>query len=129
IITLPEFEMFIRKQLSPLMNQGTPFDQIPFFMDFQYYLRHECSMWEEQKAANEKLQKLNYLLTHRIGLDVSIPMFQVCQTRPNFSIEDDRQRGENEELRSSQEEENKHRQKGNINTCCLCRNSKSCIIL
>ncbi|CAG2229974.1 ABTB1 [Mytilus edulis] len=118
MITFPEFEMFIRKQLSPLMNEGTPFDQIPFFMDFQYYLRHECSTWEEQRTANEKLQKLNYLLTHRIGLDVSIPLFQVGQTRPEpviivgqrvLSQQEVRRRMETEKHR--EEEDKKNRKK------------------
>ncbi|XP_052066356.1 uncharacterized protein LOC127706000 [Mytilus californianus] len=120
MITFPEFEMFIRQQLSPLMNEGTAFDQIPFFMDFQYYLRHECSTWEEQRAANEKLQKLNYLLTHRIGLDVSIPLFQVGHTRPEpviivghqvLSKQEVRQRMENEEQKRREEEEKKNRKK------------------
>ncbi|XP_071181799.1 uncharacterized protein [Mytilus edulis] len=118
MITFPEFEMFIRKQLSPLMNEGTPFDQISFFMDFQYYLRHECSTWEEQRTANEKLQKLNYLLTHRIGLDVSIPLFQVGQTRPEpviivghrvLSKDEVRQRTDDTYRKRRQEEEEKKR--------------------
>ncbi|XP_063398994.1 uncharacterized protein LOC134683614 [Mytilus trossulus] len=120
MIMFPEFEMFIRKELSPLMNEGTPFDQIPFFMDFQFYLRHECSTWEEQRTANEKLQKLNYLLTHRIGLDVSIPLFQVGQTRPDpviivgqqvLSQQEVRRRIQNEKRMCREEEDKKNRKR------------------
>lgn len=108
MITFPEFEMFIRQQLSPLMNEGTAFDQIPFFMDFQYYLRHDCSTWDEQKAANEKLQKLNYLLTHKIGLDVSIPLFQISDTRPKPVI-----------VLSKEEVRRRKMEKRNTNSCII----------
>ncbi|CAC5400593.1 ABTB1 [Mytilus coruscus] len=108
MITFPEFEMFIRQQLSPLMNEGTAFDQIPFFMDFQYYLRHDCSTWDEQKAANEKLQKLNYLLTHKIGLDVSIPLFQISDTRPKPVI-----------VLSKEEVRRRNMEKRNTNSCII----------
>ena len=82
----PEFECFVRQQLAPLMRDGTPFDQIQFFLDIQYYLRGECTTWLEKKEANEKLQKFNYFLTHKIGVVVHLPMFNIDE---NGQMEED----------------------------------------
>lgn len=90
VIEMPEFECFVRQQLAPLMRDGTPFDQIQFFLDIQYYLRGECTTWLEKKEANEKLQKFNYLLTHKIGVDVSLPMFDIDDNGPTCVVVDGR---------------------------------------
>ena len=82
---MPEFKCFVRQQLAP-MKVGIPFDQIEFFLDIQYYLRGECITWLEKKEANEKLQKFNYFLTHKIGVVVHLPMFNIDE---NGQMEED----------------------------------------
>ena len=111
----PEFECFVRQQLAPLMRDGTPFDQIQFFLDIQYYLRGECTTWLEKKDANEKLQKFNYFLTHKIGVDVSLPMFDIDDNGPTCVVVDGRMPYD-----LAREKEYKHRKQREKDRSDLC---------
>lgn len=78
-----EFHQFLKREL-PAPGQQKQEVQDSIISNLLYHIRTPAHTWQEKKFANEKIKKLNYIVSNRLGYQANFTLFDIPDMPPGL---------------------------------------------
>ncbi|XP_060074054.1 ankyrin repeat and BTB/POZ domain-containing protein 1-like [Ylistrum balloti] len=76
-----EFHQFIKREL-PAPGKETKVVKTSLISRLLYHMRIMAHTWHEKRTANEKIKRLNYIISNRLGYQAEFTLFDVSPVPP-----------------------------------------------
>ncbi|XP_033753372.1 ankyrin repeat and BTB/POZ domain-containing protein 1-like isoform X2 [Pecten maximus] len=76
-----EFHQFLKREL-PAPGEDEPLVKTSIIAKLLYHIRITARTWQDKKFANEKIKKLNYIVSNRLGYEANFTLFDIPPVPP-----------------------------------------------